>query len=140
MKYCMECGSEYQDAAVTECADCPGQLLVDAATMRARGIPLPGEQDSRNFVRVATAEDPMTAEQMVGVLEDAKIPVLARPRRGGTVDLLTTGVVHPWWEILVTEEHQAQAAALLGALAAEQAREEAQGAATIATDEGSRGA
>jgi hypothetical protein len=112
MKYCVECGSEYQDH-VTECADCPGSQLVDAAEMRRRGLPLPHERDTREFVRVGTAEDPLTSEEFVRVLEAEHIPVFSRPRRGGTVDVLTTGVPHPWWEILVPEEHAARATELL---------------------------
>jgi hypothetical protein len=112
MKYCVECGSEYQDH-VTECADCPGSQLVDAAEMRRRGLPLPHERDTREFVRVGTAEDPLTSEAFVRVLEAEHIPVFSRPRRGGTVDVLTTGVQHPWWEILVPDEHAARATELL---------------------------
>lgn len=112
MKYCVECGSEYQDH-VTECADCPGSQLVDAAEMRRRGLPLPHERDTREFVRVGTAEDPLTSEEFVRVLEAEQIPVFSRPRRGGTVDVLTTGVSHPWWEILVPDEHAARATELL---------------------------
>lgn len=112
MKYCVECGSEYQDH-VTECADCPGSQLVDAAEMRRRGLPLPHERDTREFVRVGTAEDPLTSEEFVRVLETEHIPVFSRPRRGGTVDVLTTGVPHPWWEILVPDEHAARATELL---------------------------
>jgi hypothetical protein len=112
MKYCVECGSEYQDH-VTECADCPGSQLVDAAGMRQRGLPLPHERDTREFIRVGTAEDPLTAEDYVRLLEAEQIPVFSRPRRGGTVDVLTTGNPHPWWEILVPEEHVAKATELL---------------------------
>jgi len=112
MKYCVECGSEYQDH-VTECADCPGSQLVDAAEMRRRGLPLPHERDTREFVRVGTAEDPLTSEEFVRVLEAEHIPVFSRPRRGGTVDVLTTGVPHPWWEILVPDEHAVRATELL---------------------------
>jgi hypothetical protein len=112
MKYCVECGSEYQDH-VTECADCPGSQLVDASEMRRRGLPLPHERDTREFVRVGTAEDPLTSEEFVRVLEAEQIPVFSRPRRGGTVDVLTTGVQRPWWEILVPEEHAARATELL---------------------------
>jgi hypothetical protein len=118
MKYCAECGSEYQDH-VTECADCPGSQLVDAETMRQRGLPLPHERDTREFIRVGTAEDPLTAEDFVRMLEAEHIPVFSRPRRAGTVDMLTTGNPLPWWEILVPEEHVARATELL-------AREKAQ--------------
>ncbi len=112
MKYCVECGSEYQNH-VTECADCPGSQLVDAETMRQRGLPLPHERDTREFIRVGTAEDPLTAEDFVRMLEAEHIPVFSRPRRAGTVDVLTTGNPHPWWEILVPEEHVARATDLL---------------------------
>jgi hypothetical protein len=112
MKYCVECGSEYQDH-VTECADCPGSQLVDAAEMRRRGLPLPHERDTREFIRVGTAEDPLTSEEFVRVLEAEHIPVFSRPRRGGTVDMLTTGNPLPWWEILVPEEHAARATEIL---------------------------
>ncbi len=121
MKYCVECGSEYQDS-VTECADCPGSQLVDAEGMRQRGLPLPHERDTREFIRIGTAEDPLTAEQYVKLLENANIPVFSRPRRAGTVDVLTTGNPHPWWEILVPEEHTQRGAELL---AQEKARLEA---------------
>ncbi|WP_224243746.1 putative signal transducing protein [Hyalangium gracile] len=130
MKYCVECGSEYQDK-VTECADCPGSQLVDAATMRERGLPLPHERDTREFIRVGTAEDPLTAEDYVRMLESEHIPVFSRPRRGGTVDVLTTGNPMPWWEILVPEEHVQRATELL-------AREKAQLDAT--SDEAARAA
>lgn len=112
MKYCVNCGSEYEDG-VTECSDCPGSALVDATAMRQRGLPLPGERDKRTFVRAGTAEDPLTAEDFVQVLEAARIPVISHAHRGGTVDGLTTGMVQDWWEILVPEEHVAQASALL---------------------------
>jgi hypothetical protein len=112
MKYCMQCGSEYQDG-VKECADCPGSTLVDAEAMRQRHIPLPGEGDTRKFVRAATAEDPLTADDYVHLLETEQIPVFARPRRTGTVDVLTTGVLEPWWEIMVGEEYLERATQLL---------------------------
>jgi hypothetical protein len=119
MKYCVECGSEYQ-ATVTECADCPGSLLVDAEGMRQRGLPLPHERDTREFLRVGTAEDPLTAEQLVRMLEAENIPVFSRPRRAGTVDVLTTGNPMPWWEILVPEEHTQRAAELIAQQKAQQ--------------------
>ena len=112
MKYCMQCGSEYQDG-VKECADCPGSELVDAEAMRQRHIPLPSESDTRKFVRATTAEDPLTAEDYVRMLEIERIPVFVRPRRGGSVDMLTTGALEPWWEIMVGEEHLQRALTLL---------------------------
>lgn len=112
MKYCVKCGSEYQDN-VTECADCPGTALVSEEVMRQRGLPLPGQRDTREFVRVGTADDMLTADDYVQLLEDAHIPVIAHAHRGGTVDALTTGVVNDWWEVLVPREHAARAAELI---------------------------
>jgi hypothetical protein len=113
MRYCARCGSEYQDS-VRDCADCPGNpLLVSAEEMRARGLPLPHEIDQRVFVRVATAEDPFTAEAFVEVLQEAHIPVLVRAGRSGVVDKLTTGNLLPWWEILVPEDQRARAVPML---------------------------
>lgn len=112
MKYCVNCGSEYEDS-VTECSDCPGSALVDAPTMRQSGKPLPGERDERTFVRAGTAEDPLTAEAYMQVLEAARIPVIAHAHRGGTVDVLTTGIVQDWWEILVPEDELSRAVPLL---------------------------
>ncbi|XXF80235.1 hypothetical protein P2318_10920 [Myxococcaceae bacterium GXIMD 01537] len=112
MRYCVNCGSEYEDS-VTECADCPGFALVDAEGMRQRGLPLPGEQDRRTFARAGTANDPLTAETFVRLLESAHIPVISHAHRGGTVDVLTTGVVSDWWEILVPEHAVPRAAVLL---------------------------
>lgn len=113
MRYCARCGSEYQDS-VQDCADCPGNpLLVSEQEMRARGLPLPHEMDKRIFVRVATAEDPFTAEAFVELLQEANIPVLVRAGRSGVVDTLTTGNLLPWWEILVPEDVAARAIPLL---------------------------
>ncbi len=112
MKYCMQCGSEYQDSVV-ECADCPGNKLVGPEALRQRHISIPGEKDTQKFVRAGSVDDPLTAEELVRVLEAQNIPVFSRPRRAGTVDALTTGTTAPWWEIMVPEEHLAQAAALM---------------------------
>ena len=108
MRYCPECASEYNDDVKT-CADCPpGTALITADEMKTRGIPLPGEADTRKFVVAGTAEDPLTSEQLVGLLDQQGIPVFARPRRSGTVDTITGGS-QPWWEILVPEETVARA-------------------------------
>ncbi len=112
MKYCLQCGSEYQDG-VKECADCPGSTLVDGETMRQHHVALSVEQDTQRFTRAATAEDPLTADDFVALLEKERIPVFSRPRRTGTVDVLTTGALEPWWEIMVPEEFQERAVQLL---------------------------
>lgn len=111
MKYCGNCGGEYTDV-VTECADCGGTEMLDAPELQARGLRNPGERDTRRFVSAGVAEDPLSAEQFVRVLEAENIPVFARPRRGGAVDALTSPT-HAWWEILVPEEQHATAAGLL---------------------------
>jgi hypothetical protein len=104
------------------CADCPDTTLVTAEEMRRRGLPLPDEMDTRRFVRAGTAEDPLTAEALGAALEAEQVPVFVRPRRAGSVDMLTSGSPTPWWEILVPEEHLATATELV---AREKARIEA---------------
>ncbi len=130
MKYCTVCGSEYQDS-VTRCADDGNTELVSAEEMRARGVPTVEERDTRRFVRVGTAEDPLTAERFTAVLSERKIPVFARPRRSGTVDIVTSGAVHPWWELMVPEEFVEQATSLL---------EEARAELEASSDEAARAA
>jgi hypothetical protein len=107
MKYCTNCGSEYQDGVV-KCVDCPGAELVAAPPPRASGLPPTGERsgemDTRRFTRAGTAEDPLTAEQLATAVRGAGIPVFSRQRMGGTVDRITGGSSAPWWEILVPEE------------------------------------
>ena len=139
MRYCVNCGSEYEDG-VTQCADCPGSELVDAATMRQRGLPLPGEHDQRTFARAGTAEDPLTAQFYVQVLEAARIPVISHAHRGGTVDALTTGLVQDWWEILVPDQHVEQAMALLSREQAARAASQEEAARAAEEEEGETGA
>lgn len=103
MKYCANCESEYQDN-VTTCADCGGKELISAEEMRKRGKVLPGDTDTRRFVRAGTAEDPLSAEQFTRSLQAAGISVFARARRESAVDALTSGSTMPWWELLVPEE------------------------------------
>lgn len=111
MRYCAQCGSEYVDETVA-CADCGGKELLTVDELKQRNLPLPGDEDTRRFVRAATAEDPLTAEQYSRVLDEASIPCLSRPRRSGTVDILS-GASAPWWEILVPEELADRAARLV---------------------------
>lgn len=103
MKYCANCGSEYQ-SEVAECSDCGGKEMLTAAQMKERGKLLPGEVDTRRFVRAGTVDDPLSAEQISRTLDEAGIPVFARARRASSVDTLTEGSTLPWWEILVPEE------------------------------------
>lgn len=111
MKYCTECGAEYQDSAV-KCSDCTGSELVPVEEMRRRSIPLASDRDTRKFATAGTAEDPLTQEALVHLLEEADIPVFARPRRGGVVDTIT-GPATEWWELLVPEEQAQKAAQLI---------------------------
>ena len=55
----------------------------------------------------------LSAETLTRLLQEQSIPVFARPRRAGTVDVITSGNPHPWWEILVPEEHAERAGALI---------------------------
>lgn len=131
MKYCARCGSEYRDD-VEQCSDCPGNpRLVGVDEMRSRGLPLPHELDKRVFVRAGTTDNPLMAEVFAELLQEADIPVLVRAGRSGVVDKLTTGNLLPWWEILVPEEQQERAGAMIE-------RERVQEAAT--TDEAVRAA
>ncbi len=110
MKYCPQCGSEYQDQAKV-CADCAGTELIIADEPPPPSRPVPPAEDSRKFVRADTAEDPLTAERFVALLELARIPVMSHPH-GGVVDpIISSG--GPWWEILVPEEFLARATHLL---------------------------
>ncbi len=107
MKYCTQCGSEYEDSA-TKCTDDGSVEFVSREELHRRGLFASGERDTRKFVRVGSAEDPLTAERFTRALDEAGVPVFARPRRAGTVDLITSGVPAPWWEILVPEEQLAE--------------------------------
>ena len=111
MKYCAACRSEYRDE-VGVCSDCGGAEFIRSDETRPRESAPPHELDTRNFVRAASAEDPLTSEQFAAVLRAANIPAIARARRGGTVDSITSGSM-PWWEILVPEEFLSKASALL---------------------------
>lgn len=110
MKVCAQCGSEYEDA-VAECSDCGGQAFVPPAAKEASASL--HQRDTRRFLPAGTAEDPLTSERFTAVLTAQNIPVFARARRGGTVDLITSAASQPWWEILVPEEHVARATQLL---------------------------
>jgi hypothetical protein len=111
MKYCTECGAEYQDSA-TKCSDCARSELVSAEEMRRRGIPLASDRDTRKFAPAGTAEDPLTQEALVHLLEEQDIPVFARPRQGGPVAPITSPASQ-WWEILVPEDQVQKASRLI---------------------------
>lgn len=114
MKYCTLCGSEYQDE-VTACADDGSTQFATQEEVQRRGLPAGAQRDTRRFVRAGMAEDPLSSERFTQVLEAHHIPVFARPRSSGTVDSITDGIVAPWWEILVPEEHLAKASELIEA-------------------------
>lgn len=108
MKYCIECGSEYVDR-VTECSDCGSTGFGSAEELKKRGIPNPNERDTRKFVSAGQTEDPFTVERIEQALQEAQIPIFARPRRAGSIDNITTPLPQPWWDLLVPEEHLASA-------------------------------
>ncbi len=72
---------------------------------------MPEDEDRRNFVRVGTAEDPLTSEHLTQVIQAAHIPVLSRSH-GSVMDPITSPG-GPWWEILVPEEFTAKASELI---------------------------
>ena len=111
MKYCTNCGAEYQDT-VAHCSDCDFSELVSEQEMRKRGLPISGEVDTRRFARAGTVDDPLFAEQVANALRSENISVFARQRMGGTVDRLTDGVT-PYWEILVAEADVPRAVELI---------------------------
>ena len=102
MKYCTECGAEYLDAA-EKCSDCQVSALVSREEMRRRGLPLAMDRDTRRFVAAGNADDPLSQEMLVKVLETEKIPAFARPRSSGSGGPIT-GSSGEWWEIVVPED------------------------------------
>jgi predicted nucleic acid-binding Zn-ribbon protein len=111
MRYCLQCGSEYRDE-IKQCTDCGSTELVHPEQMQGRSQPLPHRVDLRQFVVAGTAEDPLSAEREVQLLQAAGIPAILRARGGGAIDNLTTPSA-PWWEILAPQESVARAAELI---------------------------
>src|SRR5712664_2586510 len=79
MRYCLQCGSEYRDE-IKQCTDCGSKELVQAEQMQGRSQPLPHRVDLRQFVVAGTAEDPLSAEREVQLLQAAGIPAILRAR------------------------------------------------------------
>jgi hypothetical protein len=100
MRYCQSCEVEYPDLTQA-CPTCQGPLI-DAPP-----------RETRRFVLAGTAEDPLTAENLAEVVDQAGIPVVVRARRRGVVDPITSPALHAWWEILVPEELVERAQALV---------------------------
>lgn len=100
MRYCPSCDAEYPDATDA----CP--------TCRTALVEVP-KRDTRRFVVAGTAEDPLTAENLADVVDEAGIPVVVRARRRGMVEPITTAALHAWWEILVPEELKDRAGAVI---------------------------
>jgi hypothetical protein len=110
MKYCSRCGSEYRDEA-TVCADCGGTQLLSGEEPNRRERPTAQGEDQRKFVRVGSAEDPLTFEHLTGVIAAAHIPLLTRSH-GSVMDPITSPS-GPWWEILVLEEYAGKATEII---------------------------
>jgi hypothetical protein len=100
MRYCPSCLEEYEDSAKT-CSECGAEVVTEEELASRPGFRRLGEEDPRDFVVVGPAEDPFEADAFAAALEEAQIPVLARMRRGGTMDSLTEAAQGRWWEILV---------------------------------------
>lgn len=111
MRYCVQCGSEYRDE-IRQCTDCGSTELVQAEEMQRRSQQLPHRVDMRQFVVAGTADDPLSAEREVQLLQAAGIPAILRARGGGAIDNLTTPAA-PWWEILAPQELVTRAAELI---------------------------
>ncbi len=103
MKYCPSCVAEYRDEIVT-CADCGVPLISEAELASRPGLRRLEHDQTTAFARVATADDPFEADAFTAAVDAAGIQVLSRMRRNSAVDAITTGVSHPWWEILVPEK------------------------------------
>lgn len=113
MKYCPSCLEEYE-SAVESCAEC-GELLVDEKQLQGRPEfrRVHPDEDTTQFVVAGAAEDAFDADAFTAAVHEAGIPVLARIRRASTVDAITTGVSHPWWEVLVPSAERARAEAII---------------------------
>ncbi len=107
MRYCSRCGAESRDDA-SACVRCGGTHF-EGAQKQAKFSPR--EQDHRKFVRVGSAEDPLTSEHLIGVIQAAHIPVLSQSH-GSVMDPITSPS-GPWWEIMVPEEFAARATELI---------------------------
>src|SRR5260370_37652966 len=111
MRYCLQCGSECRDE-IKQCTDCGSKELVQAEQMKGRSQPLPHRVDQRQFVVAGTAEDPLSAEPEVQLLQAAGIPAILRARGAGAIDNLSSPAA-PWWEILAPQESVRRATALI---------------------------
>ena len=111
MRYCLQGGSEYRDE-IKQCTDCGSTELIHAEQMQRRSPRMPHRVDLRQFVVAGTADDPLSAEREVQLLQAAGIPAILRARGGGAIDNLTSPAA-PWWEILAPQESVARAAELI---------------------------
>ena len=110
MPECPSCGASVE-AGKAVCQKCGGELNLIPV------LPDPGlirpEADTRRFVVAGTSEDAFTTEELVAMLEKEKIPVMARARRRGVVEPITSPSLSGWWEILVPEGEAERAAKLI---------------------------
>jgi hypothetical protein len=106
MAECPSCGTGVREGARV-CATC-GAVI---GTNVEGGIK--PDADTRKFVVAGTAEDPLSADELVEAIEQAGIPVMARARRRGVVEPITSPSLHGWWEILVPEENSERATQII---------------------------
>jgi hypothetical protein len=112
MKYCPKCFGEFRDD-VARCSECDAPLITREELeklpefRRTQGVQL------GRFVKVTTAEDPFDMEAFCQALESEGIPVMARPQVTSSVDRLTSGSIHGWWEILVPQDSVDKATPIL---------------------------
>jgi len=109
MRYCSRCGAKCGDA--TSCPRCGGTHLVRPEEQGRHAKSPSAEQDQEKFVRVGTAEDPLTSEHLIKVIQAAHIPVLSRSHESVMDPITSPG--GPWWEIMVPEELAGKASELV---------------------------
>src|SRR5947209_6526364 len=99
----------FREGPMAECPAC-GVVLRDAARICGAcgavvgsnvGATLKDDADTRKFVRAGEADDPLTADELVEIIEQAGIPVMARARRGGVVEPISSPSLHGWFDLLV---------------------------------------
>ena len=108
MRYCPTCLEEYEDG-VKQCSECKVDVVAEEALAGLPGFRRVGEEDPRDFVVVGPAEDPFEADAFAAAIAEAGIPVMARPKHGGTMDSLTESAQGHWWEVLVPADQKDKA-------------------------------
>lgn len=139
MKYCRQCGSEYENAAIA-CSECGKAGWLTAEEWSAQNARVHA-WDERRLVSAGVANDFLSMSRLRFILEEAGIPVFPKARHQNAVNALTGGGPSPSWEMWVFENTFVRASELireelvkLDASAAENAlAAEAEASATLVT-------